>query len=59
MSLLLLFGGGPQGVIAPQIVNVDYYAEMSQATGYSAEMSQVTGYYAVMSQVTGYSAEIT
>jgi len=46
MSLLLLFVGA--GVTGPQVVDVDYYAVMSETTGYAGVMSEVTGYYAVM-----------
>jgi hypothetical protein len=47
MSLLLLFAGAT-GVVVPQVVDVDYYAAMSEVTGYAGAMSEVTGYYAVM-----------
>lgn len=49
MSLLLLLGGSDSGTPVVVVVNVDYYAEMSQVSGYYAEMSQATGYYAEMS----------
>jgi hypothetical protein len=39
MSLLLLFGGSDGGAAVVVPVNVRYYADMSQVTGYYAEMS--------------------